>query len=257
MINEYPSLNESKKISKKRAKKIRKEHKEIKPKISIDIPEGDILITSSDDQNILVEKDKITKYIGEQFRMYINEGNNEIKIPIYGKYLGVVKKFFDTGEWGADCVIETSDEIKLIPSHNHLRLYFDKQTYTLMEYLGLDIEMIVTKNNLRVFYEEKYNKLTKRMSIEKIVEKMNRITSAKLNELSLKINKLNKNLLLMSSSMFECEFKKYSVALNDLTDNITKLDKYHEWFDIIDAYKKIGKLTIMTINMVNILGEYK
>lgn len=219
-----------------------------------------IVLQSFDNFTISINYNDIKKYIGEQFIMFINEGNNVINLPVLGYHsLLSLKSFFNTGEWLVHNYVVLNDNIKKLP---FLNKYYDIHILTIMEFLGLDTDMIICKYVTRKKYEEFFNESSYDIQLNVIVDKLNNYLkniiltsfSAKLsrykkdvqfieNDMGLLFPDLKKNIIhnisyvhSLINKSYECvDIPQIFETIEHLNKNIDELDiKIKSWYNFIN-----------------------
>lgn len=170
MDNDFPSLKQASKIRYNKSKKM---IKKVVPQVcDVQVPKNTIMLRTSDKKHyVLINEDNIRKLIGEQFIMYIDDGNNILDIPVIGmESLDTIKKYFDTNMWDINSPIKLDWNISLISVNNRTQ-YLDTQTNTIISFLGLDMDLIINSIETMYKYASIYSK--NETSIEKIVFELN------------------------------------------------------------------------------------
>lgn len=119
----------------------------------IGLPSDCVMIRTSDKKDyIYIKEEKIRKFIGEHFNIHFDE-KRILDLPIIGKHsLVTLKNFFEHGKiCKSSSVTIDPNIIKII---KHIKSDYDNQLFTIMAFLGIDLN-IINKNVSR--YKELYN----------------------------------------------------------------------------------------------------
>lgn len=215
------------------------------------VPENNIMLKSNDNHIVIVKTENIKKYIGEQFIMHIEEGNNIIEIPVCRESLEIMKHFFDTGEWDGSYKLEPRD-ISIIPLHNHTHTEIDINTYSVLTFLGIDVNVIIKNIYTRYLYAIIFIESTKNIRNDVIAKKINEVIAEKITKNLYAVKQFDKyyvkTKLLKIYKVKIRGFREQEVVLagydkkvQEQKEELIKLQgKYIEYIDIYDVYNKVN-----------------